>query len=101
MARSSVPAVRGDTRKKLRSLIRKSPWRYASSARFKDAAHSYIIYFWKPASWKWFASIIRRHGVYRSWRGCRYKYLLLDGDCFWIDWPALNRAKADTLDSTE
>jgi hypothetical protein len=83
---------------KLRAVIKESPWKTATSARYKDAPHSYIIFFNGKTVWKWFAGRIRKHGVYRTWKGYKYKYLLVDGEAFWLDWPALNKAAADTLD---
>jgi hypothetical protein len=102
-----VPAIPPETLKKLRALIRKSPWRTASSPRYRNAPHCYIIAFWFPdkdpafddkTPWKWVADLIREYGASRTWRGHRYKYLFVDDECLWVDWPALNRAKASTLD---
>lgn len=84
--------------KKLRALIRKSAWKTATSARYKDAPHRYLIYFECRRAWKWLAARVRKYGTRRSWRGNKNKYLLVDGACLWIDWPALNKAHADTLD---
>jgi hypothetical protein len=95
MAPSILPSA---TLEKLRTLIRASPWKTASSPRYKNSPHSYIIFFNGKRAWKFFAHKIRKFGAYRTWKGHRYKYLLVDDECFWIDWPALNRAKADTLD---
>jgi hypothetical protein len=36
--------------------------------------------------------------VYRTWRGHKYKYLVLDGQAFWLDWPCVNKADVNTLD---
>lgn len=71
--------------KKLRTLIQKSPWRKATLAPYRDAPH--IILFWNKKPWQWFSDQI--NGEYKTCRG-RYKYPLLDGDCFWVDLPALN-----------
>jgi hypothetical protein len=98
MSNKKAPAIPDRTVAKLRRVIKKSVWKVASSARYRDAPHSYLIFFGHATVWKWFASRIRRHGTYRTWRGHKYKYLLLDGECFWTDWPALNKAKANTLD---
>jgi hypothetical protein len=107
LAREIVSKIPNATLKKLRSLIRKSPWRTASSPRYRDARHSYLIAFWFPdkdpafddkTQWKWFADLIRERGEYKSWRGRKYKYLTVGKEVFWVDFPALNRAKADTLD---
>lgn len=95
------------TLQKLRKFIREQKWKSASSPAYANAPHSYIIAFWYPGPdsrfdnktpWKWFADLIREHGTYRSWRGHRYRYLLLDGYAFWTDFPALNKARQDTLD---
>jgi hypothetical protein len=90
---------------KLRKFIREAKWKTASSPAYRSAPHSYVIAFWfkeethdGKTAWKWFADLIRDYGEYRTWRGHRYKYLILDGHCFWVDFPALNKAKADTLD---
>ncbi len=86
-------------RERLRVLVREFSWKKASSPRYRNSPHRYVIFFESnKTKWKWFAGQIRRFGEYRTWRGQRYKYLLLDGECLWIDWPALNKAKADTLD---
>ncbi len=94
----NVPAIPRATLEKLRTLIKKSPWKAASSPQYKNAKHSYLIFFWAKRPWKFFAHKVRKFGVYRAWRGHKFKYLLLDGECFWVDWPALNRAKQSTLD---
>ena len=92
------PPIPPDTLRKIRTTIRTATWKQASSPQYRDAPHSYLIWFGHTTVWKWFAAKIRKHGTYRTWRGHKYKYLLLDGDAFWIDWPALNKARADTLD---
>jgi len=86
------------TRTRLRLIIKEAKWKKASSPRYKTAPHSYIIAHNCGPEWKWFYEQIRNHGTYRTWHGHRYKYLILDRYCYWVDWPALNRAKADTLD---
>lgn len=85
---------------RLRKFIRKTKWKQASSPRYADAPHAYVVFFdcAAPATWKWFAAQIRKHGVWRTWRAHRYRYLLLDGEAFWIDWPCLNCARTSTLD---
>lgn len=51
---------------------------------------------------KFLSDAIAKYGEYRSWlrrrdrRRFRYKYLILDGRCYWLMWPILNRAKANT-----
>jgi hypothetical protein len=101
---NSIPA---STLKKLRALIKKSPWRTASSPQYRNAPHSYIIAFWytdndknyeNKTAWKWFADVVSTYGEYRTWRGHKYKYLIVDRKCYWVDFPALNRAALDTLD---
>jgi len=84
--------------KRLRAIIRGSNWKTAASAKYRTCPHSYLIFFDSKTKWLWFSKQIKRFGTYHHWRGHRYKYLLLDGECFWVDWPALNRAKVDTLD---
>jgi hypothetical protein len=98
MSNKKAPAIPDKTLTKLRRTIKESPWKTATSPRYKNAPHSYIIWFNGVTTWRWFAGRIRKHGQYRTWRGHKYKYLLLDGEAFWLDWPALNRAKANTLD---
>src|SRR5260370_27280148 len=82
--------------KKLRALIHKSAWKAASSARYRDAPHGYLIYFECRRAWKWLAARVRKYGTLRRSRGNQNKYLLVDGTCLWIDWPALHKAHADT-----
>src|SRR6266853_5724677 len=72
--------------KKLRTLIRTCSWKNATSTKYKACPHSYVIFFDSKTKWLWFSKQIKRFGTYRSWKGHRYKYLLLDGDCFWVDW---------------
>jgi hypothetical protein len=93
------------TKSRLREIIRTEPWKPASSPQYKDAPHSYLIAYNYPvpetgvSRWKFFADAIAQCGEYRTWKHrFRYKYLIIDGYCYWTDFPALNRAKADTLD---
>jgi hypothetical protein len=86
------------TRKRLRAIIRRARWKKATSAEFKNAPHSYIIAMKSGPEWRYFANAIRKHGVYRSWHRKRFKYLVIDGYCYWTCFPALNRARSDTLD---
>lgn len=92
-------------RARLRDIIKSEPWKAASSARYADAPHTYLICFWypKPATgvslWKEFADAIKECGEYKTWKGYRYKYLQIDSYVYWVDFPALNRAKAETLDA--
>lgn len=104
MAPSILPS---GTLEKLRTLIKKAPWKTASSPAYRNAPHSYIIAFWYPephrnfenkTPWKWFSDLIRVHGEYKTWKGHKYKYLTVGREVFWVDFPALNRASADTLD---
>ncbi len=76
------PPLPPEILKKLRALVQASPWRKATSAPFRDAPHSYVIFFWAKRPWKFFAHKIRKYGVYRTWRGHRYKYLVLDNEVF-------------------
>src|SRR5216684_6177923 len=80
----------------LRETIAKATWEVAKT--YKDAPHSYIIKFRSGPEWGKFAGLIKHCGTYRTWKGHRYKYLVLDGKAYWVDWPALNRADAATLD---
>jgi len=84
--------------KKLRTLIRTCSWKNATSDRYKNSPHSYLIFFDNKTKWLWFSKQIKRFGTYRTWKGHKYKYLAVGDEVFWTDWPALNRAKADTLD---
>ena len=92
-----------ERKEQLRAIIRDAKWKTASSARYRTAPHSYIICFKdSPAhhpGWQFFDKAIRECGEYRTWKGHRYKYLIIDSFAYWVDFPALNRAKADTLDS--
>jgi hypothetical protein len=83
---------------RLRKIIVDANWQSARSARYADAPHQYIIAHRSGPEWKVFADAIRMHGVYRTWKGHRYKYLILDNRCYWVDFPALNRAYVNTLD---
>lgn len=82
----------------LRKIIVEANWETARSLRYATAPHQYIICFRSGPEWKVFADAIRTHGVYRTWKGHRYKYLILDRKCYWVDFPALNRADDSTLD---
>lgn len=100
MGRVHVPApLTLDRKRDLQKIIREVTWKTASSARYKDAPHAYIICFRSGPEWKVFADAIRDCGEYRTWHGYRYKYLQIDSFVYWVDFPALNRAKADTLDA--
>src|SRR5882672_3823833 len=83
---------------RIRRIIAEAKWEKARSAAYANAPHQYIICFRSGPEWKVFADAIRTHGVYRTWKGHRYKYLILDGKCHWVDFPALNRADVTTLD---
>jgi hypothetical protein len=87
-----------DVRAELRKVIREASWTKASSAAYKNSPHHYIIAMRCGPEWRWFYGIIRDYGVYRTWHGHKYKYLVLDRKCYWVDFPALNRADVDTLD---
>ena len=84
--------------KKLRAIISGSNWRTATSAKYKTCPHSYLNFFDSKTKWLWFSRQIKRFGTYKIWKGHKYKYLTVGDEVFWTDWPALNRAKADTLD---
>jgi len=96
-------------RVKIRKIIREVKWKPATSAAYKDSPHSYIIAYdfpldrFKMSAWKMFSTVIAQCGEYHEWtpkgsnQSYRYKYLVLDGYCYWVDFPALNRAKADTI----
>jgi hypothetical protein len=64
--------------------------------------HSYPVLFqpkgFTKREWTRLSKLIRRCGQPRQWQGRRYKYLIVDGFCYWTMWPVLNRAKASTLD---
>src|SRR5260370_35566000 len=83
--------------KKLRALVRESPWRKATSAPYRDAPNSYVIFFWAKRPWKFFAHKIRKYGVYRTWRGHRYKNIVLANEVFWASLPALTEDKTAKL----
>ena len=85
----------------LRSIIAAAPWKSSTSPEYKDAPHSYIIKHTAGPGWERLADLIKHCGVYRTWRGNRMKYLILDGKCYWVMWPVLNRAEASTLDGFE
>lgn len=85
----------------VREIIRKAPWKTASSAAYRSAPHSYIIAQRSGPEWGRVADLIKRCGVYRTWRGHKYKYLIVDELAFWVDFPALNKALKSTLDPME
>lgn len=82
----------------LRKIIRDAPWKASTSDRYKTAPHQYIIATNSGPEWKFFADNIAKYGEVRSWRGHRYKYLVVDDYCYWVMFPVLNRALVDTLD---
>ena len=91
--------------KRVREILQTPlPWREASSPQYRDCPHSYIISAWdgerycRP-QWDELARLIELHGVPRIWRGQWYKYLHVDGMIYWIDPPALNRAREENLDN--
>ncbi len=84
-----------------RKIIREAPWKVASSAAYRSSPHSYIIAMRSGPEWREFAGFIKTFGTYRTWHGHKYKYLIIDSNAFWIDFPALNKAPADTLDPIE
>jgi len=105
-----VPVVPKETLRKLRKFIREARWKTASSPAYRDAPHAYVIAFWYPdpqanfdnkTPWKWFGDLIREHGEYKTWKGHKYKYLTVDKKVFWVDFPALNCADANTLDEVK
>jgi hypothetical protein len=84
--------------KSIRAIIRAAKWKHSTSAEYRTAPHSYLIAQRCGPEFKVLADAVRAHGVYRTWRGNRTKYLILDGKCYWVMWPVLNRADAGTLD---
>lgn len=80
-----------------RAIVAKVTWKQSTSEEYKTAPHSYIIKQKFPQEWDRLADLIKNCGVYRTWRGHRFKYLILDGYCYWSMWPVLNRAKSDTI----
>ena len=82
----------------VKSIILNSAWKHATSARYKDSPHKYIIDGKVGPEWQVMADYIRKYGVWRSWHGHRYKYLIIDEYAYWVDWPALNQALENTLD---
>ncbi|MCX5794233.1 MAG: hypothetical protein NTY77_01900 [Elusimicrobia bacterium] len=93
--------MKKDELKKARRIIKTAPWKVASSARYRTSPHSYIIAHKSGPGWGWFADLIKAWGRRRTWHGHAYKYLIIDGEAFWVDFPALNRAAEDTLDPVE
>jgi len=93
-----LPVAKKD---RLRAIIRDANWKSSTSDEYKDAPHSYIIYFKDSKAhhpgWKFFAECIRLHGTMRKWRKSQFKYLIVDSYAYWVCWPAVNRVKADTL----
>jgi hypothetical protein len=82
----------------LRKIIRDAAWKTSTSERYKTAPHQYIIATNSGPEWKFFADNIATYGEIRSWRGHRYKYLVVDEYCYWVMFPVLNRALVDSLD---
>jgi hypothetical protein len=96
-----MPEMTEEQKQECREVLRPDlPWKPASSARYKNAPHSYIIYHWKDLAetWKRGSDLIKKYGETRAWHGHKYKYLVFDGMVYWVDWPALNRAEEATLD---
>lgn len=106
MRRKIIPRdIKPSELEEVRAFIRDSTWEHARSERYKKTPHRYIIKFRANIgveSWQRFSDLIRDCGRYRNWtrdgKTYRYRYLIVDGDCYWTDWPALNRADAKTLD---
>lgn len=98
--------ITADEAVEVRSFIEKIQWTPAKSARYQKCPHSYVIK-WRPLGisvedWDRFAYLIKHCSVARQWRDPggglhRYWYLILDGFCYWVDFPALNRADASSL----
>jgi hypothetical protein len=82
----------------LRQIIREAHWKASTSDSYKTAPHQYIIATDSGPEWKLFADNIATCGEIRSWRGRRYKYLIVDDYCYWVIFSVLNRALADSLD---
>lgn len=90
----------------VRSIIASANWKQSTSEEYRTAPHAYIIdrrlqgpgSAAKPEHWTRFADLIKNCGVFRTWRGHRMKYLIVDGMCYWLIWPVLNRADVATLD---
>lgn len=86
-----------------RAIIAAAPWKQSTSEHYKDAPHSYIIKQWPnlATSWDRLAELIKVCGTIRTWRNNPMRYLVIDGMCYWVMWPVLNRAEAKTLDGYE
>lgn len=98
MAKRYVPQpLTVERRQKVRQCVARAKWKRSTSEEYKDAPHSYIRFFDVPKLWKFLADTIRDCGEFRTWKRQRYKYLILDGYCYWSMWPIVNRAKAETL----
>ena len=82
-----------------RGIIAQARWKQTSSPQYRDCPHSYIIAHRCGPEWKQLADLITMYGEYRMWRKYRFKYLFLDGEIFWVDFPALNRAPEASLDN--
>jgi hypothetical protein len=98
------PPIPRDYKGQLRRIIRDVEWKSSSSEEYKLAPHQYIVAMKYYKQFKFLSAAIAKHGEYRTWlrrrdrRRFRYKYLILDDYCYWVMWPILNRAKANTLD---
>lgn len=89
------------------AIIERIEWTPASSERYRNSPHMYVVKF-RPLGittelWERFAHLIKHCSVARSWRDPsggehKYWYLLLDGKCYWVDWPAINCADAASLE---
>lgn len=88
----------------MRRIIRDVEWKSSSSEEYKLAPHQYIVAMKRYKEFKFLSGAIAKYGEYRTWlrrrdrRRFGYKYLILDGRCYWSMWPVLNRAKAKTLE---
>jgi hypothetical protein len=91
-------------RTKLRRTIQDVEWKSSSSEEYKLDPHQYIVAMKCYKEYKFLSDAIAKYGEYRRWvrrrdgRRFRFKYLILDGRCYWLMWPVLNRAKANTLE---
>jgi hypothetical protein len=91
-------------RDRVRKIVKQAAWKAATAPEYALAPHHYIVAMKSGPEWGYLAKAIRKYGEVRSWlrrrdrKRFRYKYLVLDGYCFWVMWPVLNRARATTLD---
>ena len=82
----------------LRELIERCAWKASTSARYRTAPHSYIVQERSGDEWKSMSEAIDKFSTECGWRGHRFKYMVLDGQCYWQMGNIINKASESTLE---